>query len=161
MMSAAADGCYERESIPVDVLQAMTSHAPAFGMVGTLVGMVTMLYKLDGNVSSIGSNLAVSFLSTLYGVLSARMVYMPAASKLRQEVDNRRYRNHVISEGLVMLVSNELPMYIEDRLNSFLRPEIHDPFHPDVNNPALHRSFRHTETTMTRPAKPRLRAVGA
>ena len=99
MMSTAADAYYERDCIPLDVLQAMTSHAPAFGMVGTLVGMVTMLYSLNGNVSSIGSSLAVSFLSTLYGVLSARMMYMPAASKLRQDIDSRRFRNSPYHRG--------------------------------------------------------------
>ena len=161
MMTTAANACYERDCVPVDVLQAMTSHAPAFGMVGTLVGMVTMLCSLNHNVSSIGSSLAVSFLSTLYGVLSARMVYMPAASKLRQEVDNRRFRNHLITEGLVMLVSNKTPMYIQDRLNSFLRPEIHDYFNADVKNPPITLNLNHPEMKMTRPAKPRLRAVGA
>jgi len=91
MMETAADACYERDMIPVDVLQAMASHAPAFGMVGTLVGMVAMLCTLSEDVTGIGASLAVSFLSTLYGVLSARMIYMPAASKLRQEVDMSRF----------------------------------------------------------------------
>jgi chemotaxis protein MotA len=126
MMETAADACYERDSIPVDILDAMASHAPAFGMVGTLVGMVTMLCHLDNELTGIGSNLAVAFLSTLYGVISARMVYVPAASKLRQEVEKSRFRNQLITEGLVMLVNNKSPMCIQDRLNSFLRPENHD-----------------------------------
>jgi chemotaxis protein MotA len=126
MMETAADACYERDSIPVDILEAMASHAPAFGMVGTLVGMVTMLCHLNGDITGIGSNLAIAFLSTLYGVVSARMVYVPAASKLRQEVENSRFRNQLITEGLVMLVNNKSPMNIRDRLNSFLRPENHD-----------------------------------
>jgi len=126
MMETAADACYERESIPVDILEAMASHAPAFGMVGTLVGMVTMLCHLDNDTSHIGSNLAVAFLATLYGVISARMVYMPAASKLRQKVEKNRFRNQLITEGLVMLVNNRSPMYVQDRLNSFLRPENQD-----------------------------------
>jgi len=126
MMETAADACYERDSIPVDILEAMASHAPAFGMVGTLVGMVTMLCHLNGDIIGIGSNLAIAFLSTLYGVVSARMVYVPAASKLRQEVEKSRFRNQLITEGMVMLVNNKSPMYIRDRLNSFLRPENHD-----------------------------------
>jgi chemotaxis protein MotA len=126
MMETAADARYERESIPVDILEAMASHAPAFGMVGTLVGMVTMLCHLDSDTSHIGSNLAVAFLATLYGVISARMVYMPAASKLRQKVEKSRFRNQLITEGLVMLVNNKSPMYVQDRLNSFLRPENQD-----------------------------------
>ena len=126
MMETAADACYERDSIPVDILTAMASHAPAFGMVGTLVGMVTMLCHLDSDMTGIGSNLAVAFLSTLYGVVSARMVYVPAASKLSQEVEKSRFRNQLITEGMVMLVNNKSPMCIQDRLNSFLRPENHD-----------------------------------
>ncbi|MGE3622737.1 MAG: motility protein A [Bdellovibrionales bacterium] len=126
MMETAADGIYERDHVPVEVLHAMASHAPAFGMIGTLVGMVTMLCSLSDNVGSIGSSLAISFLSTLYGVISARMIYMPAAARLRHQVESTRFRNQLITEGLVMLVSNKTPMFIQDHLNSFLRPEAHD-----------------------------------
>jgi len=126
MMETAADACHERDSVPVDVLHTMTSHAPAFGMIGTLVGMVAMLCSLNENVASIGSSLSVAFLSTLYGVLSARLVYMPAAAKLRQVIAKRRFRNQLIIEGMVMLVSEKSPIYVKDRLNSFLRPEHHD-----------------------------------
>ncbi|HEV3175720.1 MAG TPA: MotA/TolQ/ExbB proton channel family protein [Stellaceae bacterium] len=126
MMETAADAAYERDSLPVDVLQSMTSHAPAFGMIGTLVGMVAMLCTLSDNVSSVGSSLSVAFLSTLYGVVSARVLYMPAAAKLRQIASQRRFRNQLITEGMVLLVGNKSPMYVKDRLNSFLRPEWHD-----------------------------------
>ena len=128
MMVTAADAAYERDCVSVDVLRAMTSHAPAFGMVGTLVGMVAMLGSLNDNIATIGSTLAVAFLSTLYGVISARMVYMPAASRLQQEVDERHFRYQLITEGVVMLVSNETPSHIRDRLNGFLRPETRDYF---------------------------------
>jgi chemotaxis protein MotA len=138
MMETAADARYERDIVPVDVLQAMTSHAPAFGMVGTLVGMVAMLCNLNDNIASIGASLGVSFLSTLYGVLSARMIYMPAAARLRQEVDSRRFRNHLITEGMVMLVGGKNPMHIQDHLNSFLRPEIYN--YMDYLNKSIKRS---------------------
>lgn len=128
MMETASEAAYERDCVSVDVLRAMTSHAPAFGMVGTLVGMVAMLCNLNDDVASIDSTLAVSFLATLYGVISARMIYMPAASRLQQEVDNRHFRYHLITEGVVMLVSRETPSHIQDRLNGFLRPEMRDYF---------------------------------
>ena len=129
MVVTAADACYERDSRPVDILEAMTSHAPAFGMVGTLIGMVAMLGNLTDNISGIGASLAVAFLSTLYGVLSARMIYMPAAARLRQEVENQRVRHHFLAEGMSMLAGKKAPMYIQDRLNGFLRPESHNYFH--------------------------------
>jgi chemotaxis protein MotA len=128
MLETAADASYERETIPVDILQAMTSHGPAFGMIGTLVGMVAMLCNLTDNVAEIGPSLAVAFLSTLYGVLSARLIYIPAATRLRQEVESRRFRNYLVTEGMVMLVGKKSPMYVQDRLNGFLRPETHDYF---------------------------------
>lgn len=151
MMETAADVAYERDSIPIDVLTSMTSHAPAFGMIGTLVGMVAMLSTLGDSVASVGSSLSVAFLSTLYGVVSARVLYMPAAAKLRQVASKRRFRNQLITEGMVMLVDNKSPMYVKDRLNSFLRPESHD----------------YTDSFKTRPAPampampPRLKVVAA
>jgi chemotaxis protein MotA len=128
MMETAADAWYERDSKVVDILQAMTSHAPAFGMVGTLVGMVALLSNLGDDVSGVAPSLAVAFLSTLYGVLSARMVYMPAAARLRQEIESQRVRHQFITEGLTLLAGRKSPMQIQDRLNSFLRPDAHDYF---------------------------------
>jgi chemotaxis protein MotA len=134
MMETAAEASYDRDCVPVDVLRAMTSHAPAFGMVGTLVGMIVMLCELNDNIASMGSALAVAFLSTLYGVVSARMIYMPAAARLQQEVDDRQRRHNLITEGMVMLVRGETASHIQDRLNGFLRPEQHDYFDAIASN---------------------------
>ena len=101
---------------------------PAFGMVGTLLGMVALLSNLSDNIAGVAPSLAVAFLSTLYGVLSARMVYMPAAARLRQELESQRLRHLFISEGMAMLAAKKSSMQIQDRLNSFLRPDIHDYF---------------------------------
>ncbi len=150
-METAADACLERDSVPADVLQTMTSHAPAFGMIGTLVGMVTMLWSLNGEIANIGANLSVAFLSTLYGVVSARMLYMPAAARQRQAVARRRFRNQLITEGMVMLVSNKPPMYIQDHLNSFLPPDRRD--YVD--------QFKIAPQPAPAPAPARLKAVGA
>lgn len=125
MMETAADAAYERSTIPSRVLAAMAGHAPAFGMVGTLVGMVIMLGNLDDNMSGIGAGLSISLLATLYGVVTARMVYMPASAKLQQKQEALRFRNQLITEGMVLLVANKSPRYIQDRLNSFLSFDSH------------------------------------
>ena len=159
MMETAADAAYERESMPVDVLQSMTSHAPAFGMIGTLVGMVAMLCSLSENVGSVGSSLSVAFLSTLYGVVSARVLYMPAAAKLRHIASKRRFRNQLVTEGMVMLVSNKSPMYVKDRLNSFLRPEWHD--YADSFKAAPKPAQPTVQPARPAPAPARLKVVAA
>ena len=125
MMETAAEARYERDTIPARVLMAMASHAPAFGMVGTLVGMVVMLGNFGDDMSGVGEGLAMALLATLYGVVTARMLYMPAAAKLTQKQEGFRFRNYLIAEGMAMLVENKSPRYIQDRLNSYLRPEIH------------------------------------
>ncbi len=125
MMETAAEAYYERDTTAARVLMAMAGHAPAFGMVGTLIGMVIMLGNFNGDMSGIGQGLAISLLATLYGVLTARMIYMPAAAKIMQKQDNLRFRNYLITEGMVMLVANRSARYIQDKLNSFLKPGLH------------------------------------
>jgi chemotaxis protein MotA len=128
MMQTAMDGNYQRACVPVDVLRAMGSHAPAFGMVGTLVGMVSMLHGLTNDAEAIGGTLAVAFLSTLYGVLSARMIYMPAASRLERDVEAQCLRDSLVTEGMVMLARLKSPTFIRDRLNAFLQPRVRNYF---------------------------------
>ncbi|HEY3848475.1 MAG TPA: MotA/TolQ/ExbB proton channel family protein [Acetobacteraceae bacterium] len=128
MMETAADGSYQRACVPAEVLRAMGSHAPAFGMVGTLVGMVSMLHGLTDDAEAIGGTLAVAFLSTLYGVLSARMIYMPAASRVEQQVEAQRLRDSLVTEGMVMLACKKSPSFIRDRLNAFLHPKARNYF---------------------------------
>jgi chemotaxis protein MotA len=161
MMETAADASYDNDCVAVDVLRAMTSHAPAFGMVGTLVGMIAMLCDLNDSIASTGSTLAVSFLSTLYGVISARMIYMPAAARLQQEVDARQRRHCLITEGMVMLAEGDTASHIHDRLNGFLRPEQHDYFNAittggDSNVMVMPSSVRHIQPSRSRARVPAL-----
>ena len=68
------------------------------------------------------ATLAVAFLSTLYGVLSARMIYMPAGSRLERQVEAQWLRDSLVTEGMVMLACKKSPTFIRDRLNAFLQP---------------------------------------
>ena len=125
MMETAADSAYERDTAPAEILMAMASHAPAFGMVGTLIGMVILLRSIGEDMSLIAAALAVCLLATLYGVVTARLLYMPAASKVMQKQEGLFFRNSLIAEGMSLLVANKTPHYIQDRLNSYLTPKKH------------------------------------
>ncbi len=107
------------------ILKNMAAAAPAFGIIGTLIGLIVMLSTLGGDASAMGEGLAVALMTTLYGVLLARMVFMPAASKLSQKESILRFRNYLIGESLAMLSENRSPRYIQDRMNSYLDPKIH------------------------------------
>lgn len=125
MMETAIEAHYERVSSPVTVLRNMASTAPAFGMVGTLVGMVIMLQNVEADMSRIGAGLAIALLATLYGIVFARLLCLPAADKLLQKEEIKRFRNFMMLEGMTLLADQQKPRYMQDRLNSFLDPAIH------------------------------------
>ncbi len=130
MMTNAVESVFEHKTAAVQVLRSMGAAAPAFGMIGTLVGMVAMLSRMGSGagadmVKSVGSGMALALVATLYGVLLARMVFLPAANKLLQKEDSERFRNLMVVEGLVMLAEKKPPRYMQDHLNSFLEPENH------------------------------------
>lgn len=125
MMNTAVEAEFDRRITPVTVLRNMASTAPAFGMVGTLVGMVIMLQNIQADMSKIGGGLAVALLATLYGIIFARLICLPAADKLQQKEEIMRFRNYMMTEGLVLLAEKQSPRFMQDRLNSFLEPNIH------------------------------------
>lgn len=125
MMNTAVEAEFERSITPVTVLRNMASTAPAFGMVGTLVGMIIMLQNIQGDMTRIGLGLSVALLATLYGIIVARLFCLPAADKLMQKEEVMRFRNYMLTEGLVLLSEKQSPRFMQDKLNSFLDPTQH------------------------------------
>ena len=109
----------------------MAATAPAFGMIGTLVGLVLMLSTMSGDPSSIGKGLAVALLTTLYGVLAARLIFQPAGTKVLHREEIVRMRNYILLELFVMLSEERRPRYIRDRLRSFLDPDLSHRLRPE------------------------------
>ncbi len=116
---------FGRNTVQVNILKAMASASPAFGMIGTLIGLVVMLDGMGGDPSQLGKGLAVALITTLYGVMFSRMIFMPAAAKFMQREQIIRFRNYLICEGLALLADNKSPRYIQDKMNSYLDPAIH------------------------------------
>lgn len=125
MLETAIESEFERITVPVQVLKMMAATGPNFGMIGTLIGMVIMLQNVGDDMAQMAKGLSVALLATLYGVVVARMVFLPAANKLMQKEEIQRFRNYLMLEGLVMLAEKRSPRYMQDRLNSFLDPSIH------------------------------------
>ncbi len=94
---------------------------PAWGMIGTLIGLVNMLKQLN-DPSSIGPQMAVALLTTLYGSLIANWLCNPIASKLSVNNANEIMMKEVTVEGLLSIQAGENPRVIEEKLKSFLSP---------------------------------------
>ncbi|MGN0427970.1 MAG: motility protein A [Agathobacter sp.] len=94
---------------------------PAWGMIGTLVGLVIMLYNME-DASSIGPAMAVALLTTLYGSLVANWLCNPIASTLKDNNDSEIVLRNITIEGLLSIQAGENPRVIEEKLKSFLSP---------------------------------------
>jgi len=125
MLSAAAEGTMMRKMVSASILKTLASVSPAFGMIGTLIGLIIILQKLVSDPEGLGPGLALALITTLYGVIMQRLIFSPAASKVEQKAGILRFRNFLVTEGFAMLAEHRSPRYIQDRMNSYLDPEIH------------------------------------
>lgn len=97
------------------------SMGPAWGMIGTLIGLVNMLYEMD-DPSSIGPSMAVALITTLYGSLLANWICAPVATKLKANNAAEIMMKEIMIEGLLSIQAGENPRVIEEKLKSFLPP---------------------------------------
>ena len=112
----------QRHTTGQGVFRGMGSSAPAFGMIGTLIGLVQMLASMD-NPSSIGPAMAVALLTTLYGALLANLVFLPLADKLALRTQQQQEKNSIILEGTLGICRGSTGMVLEEALKIYLSPK--------------------------------------
>jgi len=95
--------------------------APSFGMIGTLVGLVLMLGNMS-DVASIGPNMAVALITTLYGSILANIVCIPFAEKLKAYSAKEIMVKELMLEGIMALQSGDNPRIVAQKLSVFLEP---------------------------------------
>jgi len=95
---------------------------PAWGMIGTLIGLVNMLQNMS-DPSSIGPSMAVALLTTLYGSMLANWICAPVAAKLKLRNESEIQVKEILIEGLLSIQAGENPRVIEEKLKSFLNPK--------------------------------------
>lgn len=116
-------GCIEnRHKKVIAFWNNMAAMGPAWGMIGTLIGLVNMLKNLEDS-STIGPNMAVALLTTLYGSMIANWLATPIANKLSANNDTEIMLKEVMIEGLLSIQAGENPRVIEEKLKSFLSPK--------------------------------------
>jgi chemotaxis protein MotA len=125
ILTNTINSTFTRNMVQADILRNMGTTAPAFGMIGTLVGLIIMLDNMGADPGQLGPGMAVALVTTLYGVLFSRMILLPAASKAQQREEILKFRNFLVAEGLALLAERKSPRYIQDRMNSYLDPSIH------------------------------------
>ncbi len=104
------------------MLSSAGDSAPAFGMIGTLIGLVLMLQNMD-DPKAIGPSMALALLTTLYGTLLANIFLLPLADKLRYYHDEEILLKRLIVNGILSIANGDHPAVVQEKLASFLKPE--------------------------------------
>ena len=121
ILSIDKDAMMERHRTGQDILETMGDLFPAFGMVGTMIGLVIMLLNLS-DPSSIGPSMAIALITTFYGAVFANLIAIPAAKKLEQRSKNELTEKELIIQATISLSKAENPRMMEEKLRGFLHP---------------------------------------
>lgn len=105
--------------VGANIFASMGAYAPAFGMIGTLIGLVQMLANLD-DPSSIGPKMAVAMITTFYGAVLANLFFIPMGDKLTGRNEEEITNMNIIFEGIISIREGEHPKLMEDKLNIYL-----------------------------------------
>ncbi len=115
------EGLKHRHAIGQDVFRKMGTYAPAFGMLGTLIGLVQMLQKIS-DPASLGPAMAVALLTTFYGSFMSSLFLLPIAGKLKARTEEEVISLEIIFEGAISILDNNNPMVVYEKLSSFIAP---------------------------------------
>ena len=104
------------------VLHAMGTYSPAFGMMGTLIGLINMLRVLD-DPTQIGGGMAVALVTTFYGALLANLVFLPLEGKLKNRTLDEVLKREMVIEGILSIQSGDNPRIVRNKLMTFVAPK--------------------------------------
>jgi chemotaxis protein MotA len=116
-----------REGQQANVMKTLGVYTPAFGMVGTLIGLVFMLGGMAlppepgvDPAAKLGGSMAVALITTLYGALFSNFIFLPFADKLKGKSEGKKVESAMILEGVMLIFDKTHPMLVRDKLNAFL-----------------------------------------
>lgn len=121
IMETDVAGIKDRHKVGQGIFNALGAYAPAFGMIGTLIGLVKMLGNLD-DPSSIGPSMAVALITTFYGAVMGNLVYLPMAGKLKEISILEVKAKKMIIEGVLSIQRGVHPKNIERKLLNYIPP---------------------------------------
>nr|WP_267510044.1 motility protein A [Borreliella garinii] len=122
MLYLELDQMQERHRVGSELFKTWAKLAPAFGMIGTLIGLVALLGNLEDK-SALGSSMAVALITTLYGTIMANLMFTPVQLKLEKIDSEEAAVKTMIIEGVLSIQSGDNPRILEQKLMTFLTPK--------------------------------------
>jgi chemotaxis protein MotA len=117
------------------IMEYMGAAAPAFGMIGTLIGLVAMLQNLS-DPSGLGKGMAIALITTFYGALLANLLFIPLAGKLGIRSKEETLTCEMIAQGAIGIAGGESPTVVRERMQAFVSAKKREEFKPDVGKKA-------------------------
>lgn len=111
-----------RHKMGHSVLHAMGTYCPAFGMIGTLIGLIQMLRNLE-DPTQIGAGMAIALITTFYGALMANLVFLPMEGKLKNRTKDEVMKREMVIEGILAIQSGDNPRIVRGKLTTFVAPK--------------------------------------
>lgn len=121
IMETELENLIDRHGTGKRIFDSLGRFAPAFGMIGTLIGLVAMLSNMD-DPSKIGAGMAAALLTTLYGAVLANIVFLPIADKLGQRSTEEILQKTMIIQGVMSIQAGDNPRNVESKLITFVPP---------------------------------------
>lgn len=123
----------ERHKNVIGFYDALGAMGPAWGMIGTLIGLINMLKNLS-DINSVGPNMSVALVTTFYGSILANWLCAPVSGKMKGDNATEIMLKEVTIEGILSIQAGENPRVIEEKLKSFLSPEHRNLFSESEEN---------------------------
>ena len=130
-LSVEIECLQERHQTGKKILEFMGASAPAFGMIGTLIGLVLMLSSLD-SPDQIGAGMAAALLTTFYGALLANLLFIPLAGKLGIHSGRETVLREMVMEGLQAITRGEIPTEVREKMQAYLSNRNREELKPNV-----------------------------
>lgn len=124
LLELEMDNMSERHDEAAGLYEKGSDYAPAFGMIGTLIGLINMLMELNmesGTQSNLGSSMSVALITTFYGCMLSNLLFKPIAKKLRVRQAEEELYCSLIVEGVLAIQAGENPKYIREQLLSSIK----------------------------------------
>lgn len=130
-MNNTIETSFGRNTVLVDIIKKMGAAAPAFGMIGTLIGLVQMLSNLK-SPEDIGGGMATALLTTFYGALIANLVCIPLAGKLGIRSNKEGMLSEMTLQGLLAVVRGDSPTSVREKMQAFISAQKREELKPTV-----------------------------
>lgn len=118
IMESNIEQTEERHRVGYGFFQQAGGFAPTFGIIGTVMGLINVLKQLD-DPSKLGGSIATAFLATLWGLLTANLIFLPLAAKLRRNSEEETTYRLMLMEGVLAIQSGENPRVLREKLSAY------------------------------------------